>query len=248
MKGLLKYTVIIAFVFAMFSSVLVQPTHAQANSEDNDTIYINEWEMKWEINPDATIEDIMSDEQAEGWFPVSYEDDLPDIPEGIKTAWLRLDLPDRNDNRSALLINQLVAKDALIYINKKEVFSSYRNYSYNKNEVLLPINHDEKNASIYLRLATSEDLLGIRGQVAVGEFQVLSQGYMKLGILDVILGASLVIISVTMFISVLFVKRDYLVGWNSLSTVILSIGLMILTYSPFTHSVMREYGEISYYL
>jgi two-component system sporulation sensor kinase B len=248
MKGLLKYAVFIAFVFAIFSSILVQPTYAQANSEDNDTIYINEWEMKWETNPDATIEDIMSDEQAEGWFPVSYENDLPEKPEDIHVVWLKIDLPNFDLNRPSLLIHKLLAEDVTIFINKKIIYRSQRDYAYNKNEILLPLSSTESGQSIFIKLMSYADTIGLNNRLTIGEHAELSQDFMKIGVMDVILGASLVFIAISMFISIFFVNKTYLVGWNSLSTVILSVGLMIITYSPFIHSGMGNYGAIFYYL
>ncbi len=248
MKGLLKYTVFIAFVFVIFSSILVQPTHAQANSEDNDTIYINEWEMKWETNPDATIEDVMSQDQAEGWFPVAYGDDLPDLPEGIKTAWLKFGLPENNFIRPALLMNKIGARSINVYIDKTLIYNTKREYAYNKNEILLPLNSNEENKVVYIKFQTGAEWIGLQDHIRMAEYQKLTQYYMKQGLLDVILGASLIFVSLAMFLSAFFITRAHAIGWNSLSTVILSVGLMILTYSPLVHSGTGLFGEVCYYL
>lgn len=248
MRFSFKFLLFITLLFIISVSAVIHPSSAQASAASDDTIYINNWEMKWETNPDATIEDIMSGDQAEGWFPVAYGDEAPITPEDSKVAWVRLSLPDFEHKRAVLHIGQLIAKDVSIFLDGKRIYHSHRNYTYNKNEILLPLESDEKNKIVYFRLETSENLLEIRGQITLGEFQNLINDFMKLGIFDVILGAALVFIAIAMFVSVLFVKKSYLVGWNSLSTVILSIGLMILTYSPFTHSVIGEYGEFAYYL
>ncbi|MDQ0115762.1 ATP-binding protein [Paenibacillus harenae] len=247
MKGLLKYTVLIAFMFAIFSSVLVHPSYAQANPEDNDTIYINEWEMKWETNPDATIEDIMSQDQAEGWFPVSYGEDLPEKPEGIHVAWLRFRIPDVNLIRPVLYLSKLTAKNVFIYVDQQQVYSSNRNYNYNKNEILLPLQTNEEKEYIYLKLQTNGEWLGLKEPAIIGEYKSLSKTYMNRGILDVILGASLLFIALTAYLCVIFLNKSYLVSWFSLSTIVLSVGLMILSYSPFLLSAAGRNGVLFYY-
>ncbi|MBD2872343.1 sensor histidine kinase [Paenibacillus arenilitoris] len=82
----------------------------------------------------------------------------------------------------------------------------------------------------------------------MGENQTLSKGYLKHDMLDVVLGAALIFVSFSMFFSLFFLNKSYIAGWRPLSIVIFSIGLMILTYSPYLHTVYRDYGFTLYYL
>jgi signal transduction histidine kinase len=65
---------------------------------------------------------------------------------------------------------------------------------------------------------------------------------------DVVLGASLVFISVFSFIAIIFINRFVLSEWYAFCLVMLCIGVMVLSYSTFFHSTYKQIGEVAYHL
>ncbi|OBZ08774.1 hypothetical protein A7975_26940 [Bacillus sp. FJAT-26390] len=226
------------------SSFLAVSAYAQSSAA---TTAITEWEMMWEENPDSTVQDVSSKEREGEWVLHSENDVLVEKPVDMQVAWVRIKLPEFDLARPALSINNLSARDVTIYINEKIVYESYRNYSFNKNEIILPLIPQESNQNIYLKLATSTGLIGIKGKLTLGEYQYLDKSYMKYGFLDVILGAALVFIALGLLLCFLFIKKIYLAAANSLTIIILSVGIMIFTNSSFLHKFYPQVGVTAYY-
>ncbi|MGM0882165.1 MAG: ATP-binding protein [Bacillota bacterium] len=245
MKALYKFS--IAFVLSLFIVISILATPALALT-DSPTTAITEWEMKWEEDPESTVQEASSHHKLGEWQTLSYGDELPVKPAEIKSAWLRFQLPKFDFARPSLLISKLIAKDVKIFIDNRLVYESRRNYPYNKNEILLSLSSNESNKMVYVLLHTDSDWLGLKERIEVGESQKLNKDFMKYEMLDVVLGAALLFVSLAMFQCIIFLNKTYLAGWNSLCIVIFSIGLMILSLSPYLHNMYREYGFAIYYL
>lgn len=245
MKAIPKFVIVLVLSLFIAIPFLAAPSYAFT---DTPTTAITKWEMKWEEDSNNTVQNVISNDKSGEWHSYSYEDKLPVKPANIHSAWLRFQLPEFDLARPALLISKLTAKDVTIFIDNKLVYESYRNYPYNKNEILLSLNPNESKQMVYILLHTDSDWLGLKKQIIVGENQILSKDYLKKDILDVVIGASLVFVSLAMFLCFIFLNKSYLVGLSSLCVVIFSIGLMILTLTPYLHTVYKEYGQVIYYL
>ncbi len=246
MKALYKFAVVLVLSYFIVVPILALPVNALS---DAPVTVITEWEMKWEENSLSTAIEAASDYQEEsGWFPFKYGEPDPEKPADIHSAWLRFQLPDLTWTRPAILISKLTATDVDIFIDNQVVYESHRDYPFTKNEILLPLSPNESKKFIYIKLETERNWLGLKEQLVIGEHDELKQGYMKRDILDVILGASLIFISLSMLLGITVLNKSFMIGWNSLCVIILSLGLMIVTYSPFLHTNYPEIGLISYYL
>ncbi|WP_169087173.1 sensor histidine kinase [Paenibacillus sp. PL91] len=242
MKVLHKFIIFLVLLF-MISSFLVIPTYAQSSSP---AIAITEWEMMWEKDPDSTVQDASS-RQGE-WIKINFGEKYPTLPKDIHAAWIRFNLPELVWSVPVLAVNKLYAQDMKIYMDEQIVYDSKRKYAYDKNQFLLPLNLSASNSTIYIKVNSFTGRLGLQEQLMVGEYQIVSKNYMIRDLVDVILGAALIFISITILVCMLFLNKTFMKGWSSLGTVILSVGLMILTYSPFVHINFSEYGRISYYM
>lgn len=245
MKALHRFVIALVFSLLISTPFLEIYSYASATAA---TIEITEWEMRWEedilkesINETSSIMDTSE------WFHVNYGEPYPVKPGNVLSAWVRFNLPELDWIRPALL-SKLTAKDVTIYIDDQIVYESKRNYPYNKNEILLPLASSDSKKTIYIRLATQGDWLGLKDQISIGDYNQLSQNFMKRDTLDVILGVSLIFISLAFLLGVLFLNRSFVTVWSSLCLIIMSLGLMILTYSPFLHTNYRSFGFVSYYL
>lgn len=245
MKALHKY-VWVLFLFLLIACLLL-PATSFALSASKSAV-ITEWEMMWEDNSHGIVQNAASNRLSTKWQTFAYEDGLPEKPANIQAAWIRFKLPEYDLARPALLISKLIAQDVSIYINEKLVYESYRNYSYNKNEILLSIAENEANQMVYILLHTDSDWLGLKKPIIIGEGQTLGKAFMKQEMFDVVIGATLLFVSLAMFLCFLFLNKSYLSGLNSLSIFVFSIGVMLLSLSPYVHTVYKEYGFVIYYM
>lgn len=244
MKALHRFVIALVLSFMIIFPILAAPAFALSDSPG---IKISEWEMMWENNLNSTIEDAMSQEKNNDWFSLSSGDDLPVKPAEIQSAWLRFRIPNFDFIRPALLISKLSSQDVTVFIDNKIVYESFWNIQSNRNEFIIPLSLNESHAMVYVKIVSKLSSFGLNGSISLNEYQSLDKSYMKYGLLDVILGASLVFISTSMFFCFLFFKKSYLTAGNSLSIIILSVGLMILTYSPFINNIYPELDVVAYH-
>ncbi|WP_424767940.1 ATP-binding protein [Paenibacillus sp. sgz302251] len=244
MNALCRFAIVFVLSLVIVLPFLVAPTHALT---DAPVTKITEWEMMWEADPERTIEDISADAESNKWKLYSEGDGLPPKPAQVDYAWLRFQLPELDLARPAILISKLIGKEVVIYIDNRVVYESNRIYPYYKNEILLQLDADEANKTVYILLFSDVKLAGLEEGIQVGESQTLSKQFLSLEMFDVILGAALIFVAFAMLFSIIFLNKSFLASWASLSVVIFSIGVMIITYSSFFHTVYSEFGFIAYH-
>lgn len=230
--------------------ILPQAVYAQETQNKASTIIIDQWEMRWEeqveLESSYNRQTLLSNEQ--DWLRINYEQLAPVKPAAIHSAWVRVQLPTLEWDNPGLLINKAYAQNVYIYIDDRKIFESARGYGYDVNTIIIPLSPSDSNKTIFMRLTSDSDRIGIQEKLIVGNYQELLQDYMKRDIIDMILGASLMIISIIMIFCTMFIQRSYLTGWNSVSVVILSVGVMITTYSPFLYTFYTKYASVYYRL
>ncbi|MFF2886562.1 ATP-binding protein [Paenibacillus sp. NPDC057967] len=210
---------------------------------------ITEWQMLWEKpGEEMTIEQVTSLGDQGGWFPVKAGEEYPVVPDNIKTVWIKFQLPELTQLRPALEIKKLYAKNVVIYLDKDVIYERKRDYYYDLNEIVLPISKSESGQYLYFKLEKHIERVGLKEQIYINEYSELTKSDIRNDLIDVVLGAALIFIAFFMMVSVLFLKKSFLPGWNSLFLVMLSIGLMILTYSNFLDKNFPEFGAVFYIL
>ncbi|WP_138755706.1 sensor histidine kinase [Paenibacillus sinopodophylli] len=245
MKALHRWIAPLILIVLTLSLILSTTTKVQAYEQSNS---ISHWEMMWDEDSVPNIEEADGAHGTGEWQAFTFEDALPVKPAHIRAAWLRFKLPEFDLARPAISITKLTAKDVMVFMDREMVYESKRNYPFNKNEILLSLSEAESGKMVYLYLQTDSDWLGLKQQPQIGEGQALSKVFMKKEIYDVILGAILLFVSLSLLLCFVFLNRSYLSGLSSLSIVILSVSLMILSLSPYLHATHSDYGRAMYFL
>ncbi|CAM4348578.1 signal transduction histidine kinase [Paenibacillus endophyticus] len=245
MKALHRWIAFLMIAVLALSFFWVATSKVQAYTKLNS---IPQWELMWDEDSAPAIEEANGVFAAGEWQSFTFDDALPDKPAHIRAAWLRFKLPDYDLSRPAVLITKLTAKDVMIFMDQKVVYESSRNYPFNKNEILLSLSESESGQFVYLFVQTDSDWLGLKEQPKVGEGQALNKDFLKKEVYDVILGSILLFVSLALLLCFIFLNRTYLAGLVSLSFFILSISLMILSLSPYLHTMYSQYGRVMYYL
>jgi two-component system sporulation sensor kinase B len=203
---------------------------------------IKEWELLWEQPEDDFSFEEVNSFSNEYWLKINPKTGYPSAPKGINKAWIKIKVPESNEMRPALIINKLYAKKITIYIDGHVIYDVNRNYSLNIMEIMIPIERSEFNSTMLIEVSNNIDKIGIYEEIKLGEFTSLQKSFIKSDLLELVLGSSLILIAFFMIVSILFINRSFQPGWYSLFLVMLSVGVMILTYSSFLDKYFPEYG------
>ncbi|MFD0588908.1 ATP-binding protein [Paenibacillus sp. GCM10027627] len=205
--------------------------------------------MLWEQPGQAlTIEKVSALQDGQEWFSVQAGGQYPQLPAGVTAAWLKIKLPELTQGRPTLTIKKLYAQDVQFFIDNELLLERHRDYSFDNNEMIIPLSKYESHKWMYVRLVVNVDRLGLHHELEIGEYEELYKNYIKLDLIDVVLGTGLIFIAFFMMVSVIFLNRAFLPGWRALLMVMLSTGVMILTYSNFADKFFPEYGKLTYVL
>lgn len=220
---------------------------AYPNEKDEaEAVEIGSWQFLWDPGgweegatapPDRVLHSL-------DWTTMNEESMTPERPLGAAWAWVRIDIPQLDWPIPAVLIEKAYARNIAVYTEYRELFDSHRQYRYAMNELLLPLRAEDAGSSIYMRLQLTEERSGIVQNIVFGSFYELLTVYLTKDMLDIMLGGSFVLIGIVMLICAIFLHRSYVTAWLSLSFVILSIGMLVSTYSPFLFTLYPEYGRI----
>ncbi|MEK3882320.1 MFS domain-containing histidine kinase [Paenibacillus sp. PL2-23] len=232
----------------LLAVMLLRPQEASARSEGSPETLITEWQMMW-VQPgeELTIEQVSALPDDAGWFPVQAGGEYPELPEGVKSAWLKVELPELTQMRPAFYTEDLFARDVVVYVDGQKVFDSQRSYEYERNQLVLPLERDESNSLVFIKLLSNTEGIGQKDDFIVGEYEYLHKKNVGSNVFDLVLGASLMLIAIFMAVSTLFLNRSLFPEWNSLSLSILTIGIMQTAYSSFVHINIPQIGFYVYH-
>ncbi|RAV11731.1 sensor histidine kinase [Paenibacillus contaminans] len=184
-----------------------------------------------------------TDDTDDGWTFVDGAQSVPSKPDGVRAAWIKFELPELGWTRAGLMIDKLYSQNYAVVLDGKVIQESRRSYLYEVNKVLLPLTPEDSFKSLYIRIETSGEKLGIESAIRVGDHHELLKQFMKQDLIDVVLGSAFIFFALMMLICSFFLKNTHFTNWLSLSLVILALGLMVITYSPFLYTFFGQWGD-----
>ncbi|MEK4518316.1 ATP-binding protein [Paenibacillus sp. FSL H8-0122] len=195
------------------------------------------WELKWETAGNSGIEAVMAGPAA-GWTWVRAGEARPLSPPGTASAWMRITLPPAGAT-PAILINRVFGDNLKAYIDNRLIYDSSGDVEYSGNKVLIPLPAQDSAKPLYLWNAGSGEF-GIEGDIRVGSYNQLLSFYVKQDLVDVVLGAAMIFMAGALLICLLFLKPEFFHSGFFLALVILSFGVLLLTYSPFLTLILSR--------
>ncbi|WP_020620238.1 sensor histidine kinase [Paenibacillus daejeonensis] len=208
------------------------------------SIAIHDWQMNWEHTTSGlTTHQAKSSPQ---WFQLNDSTPPPAIPEGVSSAWVRLQLPELSWDHNGLYIERLHAQNVRIYADQKLIYEAKRTHLYDGHRILLPLQPSQAGEEVLIWMDTATERLGLDIPIRVGDYEALMSNYVKSGLLDIILGCAFVFVAIVMMICLVFLQKDQFKRWLSLSLIVLTTGLMIVSYSPYLYTFYPELGVYAY--
>lgn len=218
------------------------PTYAAKTIPERE-YKISSWDMRWGVKgEDGSLDEVR--DPSKTWMHIQGNSQLPKQPGNIGSAWLRIRLPSLNDETPAVLFENIYGRHITLYKDGINFYESYRGYNYENNRILLPLKPEDSGKTLYIWTESSRNRLGIVGNVTTGNYRDLLGTLVGMDILDIVLGSTFIFIALVLLICSFFLFRPSMAMWLSLSAIVLSIGLMIVTYSPFLYTFYRSFGKL----
>ncbi len=219
--------------------VMLMPVmHAEQAGDQSSVRYINNWLQRWQTQSQDT--------PGGQWTSVRLsEERAPELPSDAKSVWIRFDLPPSSEEES-LFIPNLYAKEVSITMNGTLVYHSSRSYSYDKYRIVTALPDLSNGGEVMIHAETDRDRAGLSKGFYVGPHESIEQMNARANIRDIVLGGGFIFVSLVMYACMWFLKRNQWGPWLSLSTMILSIGVMMITYAPSIYMYFNSFGEWFY--
>lgn len=250
MREVLRYARFIVLFFVL--SICLMVPRAFASPPPPPITHIDQWYIQWldEASQEPVLADVMDQEHNDRWIWSTGNDRVTTKPEGFNSAWIKIEVPDLKWENPGIMLDVNFAQQIRIFNDGYLIYEDERNYGYETNNILLKLSPHYYNKPIYIYLKGNADAssLGIDGSVKLGDFQSMNSKYLQKNILDIILGGTLVFVSISLLICMLFVNKIYWPGWNSLCLLMLSLGVMTLTISPYLYAFFGKSSRVYYYL
>ncbi|GAE07781.1 sporulation kinase B [Paenibacillus sp. JCM 10914] len=212
-----------------------------ASNETASEAVIREWRIQWS-DADEIPDQVPSAQDL--WLEAATGASEPSKPHAKTSAWIHMIIPEQRSDLQAILIDKLHGQQVAIYVDQQKIYESIRTYNYELNYILLPLPTNMSGEDMYIWLQTSREHVTMEGKIMVGEYHELLNRFVRSNIVDIILGSAFIFIAFIMLVCAVFLHRKYLVAVLSLASIILSVGILVFTYSPFLYAMFEEYGDL----
>ncbi|WP_281888473.1 sensor histidine kinase [Paenibacillus sp. YYML68] len=221
-------------------------SQASSNTDDDGVESLTEWEYVW-AQSDSPHSSIFVSEQAQ-WQTESLDKLNSDQPSDSSVKWIRFVVPSFAASSPSLLMNRVYGQNMSVYMNGVQIYVSTRSYPYLINNVVVPLSKEAFGKTVYVRLQSSKGQLGFSEVIRYGEDHELRKR-LDANLESVIIGSAFVFIAFTMLICTVFLRRTQATSqWMLLTVIVLSVGIMFITYSPYSYSIYQEHGELLFIL
>lgn len=205
---------------------------------------ITEWQMQWGSGAGDTGLEAPHSGQGH-WFSSGRTKPAGDLPEGISSAWTKIQLPVFNYVSPAVYIEKLYGLHIRVFVEDRLVLEGDRSYIKDNYSLLVPLSSEDNGKTLYIWASTLQDRIGVKDAIQVGEHSELIRHFVKNGLIDVILGGAFIFVALVLFMCGFFLDREHFSIAVSLSIVIAATGILAVTYSPFIYTFYSSYGALS---
>ncbi|GIO14145.1 hypothetical protein J19TS2_37000 [Cohnella xylanilytica] len=206
---------------------------------------LKNWQVMW-IGPKEAA---LASPPAEGsWLTSTPERPLTAIPEGSAGMWVHLVVPPTSGWQiPGLLADRLYGLDIAVYEGTRLLYESKRDFMFERNKLLLPLDSSEEPADLYIRILSVKQA-GPAEAIRIGEYEPLSQRFVREGLPDFLFGTAIAFLGLIMSVCSGYLNRRQRGSWVSLCLIALSTGILIAAYSQPPYLYFEEYGNLFLFL
>ncbi|WP_410513675.1 HAMP domain-containing sensor histidine kinase [Paenibacillus sp. BR2-3] len=199
------------------------------------------WELKWSSAAVPDPAKALKGPEEEWTLQTGHSPGMK-APEGKSAAWVRISLPNIEDN-SAVLIDKVYGNDIKGFVNNVLIYKSNGTASLHGSKVLIPLSKEQSGAQLFLWISGEDQPVGIKGGILTGSYGRLLSLYVKQDFMDIIIGASLIFTAGAFAVCAIFLKRELFVSGFFVVLIIVSSGVLVITYSPFVPFLQSSSGR-----
>ncbi|WP_127529517.1 sensor histidine kinase [Paenibacillus kobensis] len=231
----------IALIFMLFIVLVCYCGQAAAASAVTSTTSRISYDIKWLDTRDESLIPKLANEPG-GWTGVSPISGQPFNHEDKYSFLVRITLP-KIANGSGILFDELTGlrfklmkRDIVLYD-----YTAHGRYPYHR--ILVPLHPSDSNQTLYLYGKTTNRAIsiGIGQAPLVGPYDELSSRYTRADISSMTLGVTLLFVATVMLICSIFLTREQLRNWLSLSIIVMAIGMLIVLSCPFPYLFFSDF-------
>ncbi|MGI2297932.1 ATP-binding protein [Paenibacillus sp. GXUN7292] len=239
-------TVITSLISGTASAQLIQA------AEQQPTI-IEQWQTRLFYSNKSFIKTVNIEQLLagleNGYLQSDTEEKRPKRLKQSSVAWIKFQLPQHLDyERPALYIDKLYGQNMLLVLDHQIMIQSERNYPYINNPVLLPLTSEDSNKNVFILLETEASRIGLHSSPRIDNIDNLEHMYTRHGIMDIVSGATCVIIGLLILLGSFIIVRSKLRCFYWLGSILLLSGTLIITSSNYVYFVYPGAGIAAYYL
>jgi Signal transduction histidine kinase len=229
-----------ALRYGLFIVLLALAGGRQAEAADGwQEHLIRHWDIQW-IRADGANRDRPLDE-ASAWTASSAGRQTR-MPADASGVWVRVQLPPAGSYlRPALLIDRLFGQNLSVYADGVLLYERVRPVRFDVTKLFLPLPAEALNATLLLRIESTEERAGVYSGIRIGEFESLSAGYIRPEMPELALSSGMIMLSVIMLACTGFLTRSLRRFWLSLSVIALTAGTLVFTYSPLPYMLFEPH-------
>lgn len=229
------------FIWCLLAVSLLCGFSSIANGAPAESKSIKEWEVQWGNSEGQAPENIPSNVKADEW---QRTDTRIQKPESKDSVWIRVDIPTLNSATPGILFDKIYGKRISIFADQEKIYESSRSYNYQLNQILLPLQKNLSATYLYIWIESSIDHVNLQDRMYIGDFHGLLIQFVQNNLSDIVLGSTFIFIACVMLIWSFFLSKRYIESVISLSLVILSVGILVFTYSPFLYMLFENHGRL----
>ncbi|THF81672.1 sensor histidine kinase [Cohnella fermenti] len=235
----LKAVILILFALIVTIGGASLPEHAFAAEKKHATSITN-WDIQW-IEKNASPTDTAP--HSDSWIAANVHNPLVAIPEGYKGAWVRIAIPPTSEWLTpGLLVRQIYGLNIDVFEDGTMLYHSDRNYSYDRNMLLSALPARTEPSTLLIRIS-SLDRAGLVSHIQLGEFNQLSESFIRQEMPNLLLGASVGFLAILMLLISGYLTHQQRRAWIALSLIALATSILIITYSTFPYVYFRNIGK-----
>ncbi|MBD2844938.1 ATP-binding protein [Paenibacillus sp. IB182496] len=241
MRAISRLTLLFVLVGAWTLGVLANPVNAAAGAAGN--VALKSWEMYW-IDPDDPASREWPSPSA-AWTKVDLDEPITKTRHGSQGMWIRFSLPDLTRwERPGLLVERLYGHRLSVYNEGRLLYHYERDYAYDRNKLLLPLNTAEFGTEIYIRIETLSERVGLTSAIQIGDYSALNARYVTRELPNLLMGISMIFFALIMLVCSGYLPRRYFGFWVSLGLFVLATGVLMTAHTPLLYLYFHNYGSV----
>ncbi|WP_256759389.1 sensor histidine kinase [Cohnella sp. WQ 127256] len=231
---------VLRYLAALVMFVLFMPpplAHAASNP-----IEIREWQIQW-----IPTEEVSNTAPSTTglWLNNSAGNPLTVLPEGKRGMWVHLTIPPTSTwQRPGLLADRLYGHEVYIYQENQLIYESKRDFAFDLNKFMVQLSPSPNPTNLYIQIISISERAGLLSGIRIDDFNDISDRFVIKDLPDLFLGFSIVFLALIMFICSGYLHRRQRSSWISLCLIALSLGSLVILYSPLPYIYFEDYGVI----